>query len=106
MMMKKEHTEDQYEVHTFIWQDIEIELTYWSLKWNAISHLEIRSVVPECSPLPITETGYKSHFFQPDSVEFINGSLVETVIQWLDDEAKSKEWLDFVEASRQGDLFG
>ena len=103
--MKKEQVEDQYEVHTFIWQEIEIELTYWPLKWNAISHLEIRSIEPERAPLPITETGYKSHFFQPDSVEFVNGSLVETVEQLLDDEAKSKEWLDYVQASRQGELF-
>jgi hypothetical protein len=56
--------------------------------------------------MPITETGYKSHFFQPDSVEFVNGSVVETVIQWLDKEAESKDWLDYVEKSRQGDLFG
>lgn len=103
--MNKEQVADQYEVHTFIWQEIEIELTYWPLKWNAISHLEIRSIKPERAPLPITETGYKSHFFQPESVEFIDGSLVETVIQELDERAKSKEWLDFVEASRQGDLF-
>ena len=97
--------EDIYEVHTFVWQEIEIELKYWPLKWTVISHLEIRSISPEKEPLPITETGYKSHFFQPDSVEFVNGSIVETVIQWLDKEAQSKEWLDYVEKSRQGDLF-
>ena len=97
--------EDLFEVHTFVWQDIEIEFKYWPLKWDVISHLEIRSVSPEKEPLPITETGYKSHFFQPDSVEFVNGSIVETVIQWLDKEAQSKEWLDYVEKSRQGDLF-
>ncbi len=98
--------EDLFEVHTFVWQDIEIEFKYWPLKWDVISHLEIRSILPEKAPLPITETGYKSHFFQPDSVEFVNDSVVETVIQWLDNEAQSKEWLDYVEMSRQGDLFG
>ena len=98
--------EDIYEVHTFVWQDIEIKLKYYPLRWKIISHLTIEAVVPEGAPLPITETGYKSHFFQPDSVEFVNGSVVETVIQWLDKEAQSKEWLDYVEKSRQGDLFG
>ena len=97
--------EDLFEIHTFGWQGVEIELKYWPLKWTVISHLEIRSVLPEKEPLPITETGYKSHFFQPDSVEFVNGSVIETVIQWLDEQATSKEWLDYVEVSRQGDLF-
>jgi len=81
-MMTEVIKEDLYEVHTCVWQEIEIELKYWPLKWTVISHLEIRSVSPEKAPLPITETGYKSHFFQPD-----------------------KEWLDYVETSRQGDLF-
>jgi len=47
--------EDLYEVHTCVWQEIEIELKYWPLKWTVISHLEIRSVSPEKAPLPITE---------------------------------------------------
>lgn len=98
--------EDLHEVHTFVWQEIKIELKYWPLKWTVISHLEIRSVSPDKAPLSITETGYKSHFFQPDSVEFVNGSVVETVIQWLDEKAKCKEWSEYIEASRQGYLFG
>ena len=97
--------ERAYEVYTFIWQGIEIELCYWPLKWGVISHLEIRSILPEGAQLPITETGFKSQFFQPDSIELIDGSIVEKVVQWLDDMAQSKQWIEYVENSRQGELF-
>ncbi len=39
---------------------------YTPLQWKTIAHLEIRSIKPERAPLPITETGYRSHFHQPE----------------------------------------
>jgi hypothetical protein len=47
---------------------VEIEAIYTPLEWNVIAHLAIRSVAPERAPLPITETGYLSHFHQPGDV--------------------------------------
>jgi hypothetical protein len=51
------------------WNGIEIEI-----RWNAdyvvfddgesMAHLEVESVKPARAPLPITETGYRSHFIQ------------------------------------------
>lgn len=97
---------DTFETYTFQWEGIEIEVIYWPLIWGVTSHLEIRSLLPERAPLPITETGYKSHFFAPESVDLETQSIVEIVQEWLDSEAKSKDWVRYVEDSRQGDLFG
>ncbi|MEP4987389.1 MAG: hypothetical protein ABJV68_06820 [Paracoccaceae bacterium] len=92
------------EVHTFIWNGIEIELLYFPNKWNVVAHLEVRSIAPKNAPLPITETGYLSHHHPIGTVEAAEGTLVEQVTAWLDDKAKSKAWQCHVEVSRQGSL--
>jgi hypothetical protein len=93
------------QTYTFTWRDIEIEAIYTPLKWKTIAHLEVRSINPERAPLPITETGYRSHFHQPGTVEGLGGNVVAQVIAWLDEEAKSPEWRRSVEAARQLSLF-
>lgn len=97
--------DQQSQTYRFMWQGIEIEATYTPRKWGVIAHLEIRSIVPEKAPLPITSTGYRSHFHQPGTVEALGGDVVAQVIAWLDEEAAKPEWLAHVEASRQGTLF-
>ena len=87
-------------------QGIEIELTYKPEDFGGyIAHLEVLSINPERAPLPITETGYLSHFHPVGTVEANDGTLVEQVTAWLDDEAKSKKWKEYVEDSRQLCLF-
>lgn len=56
------------------------------------------------APIPITETGYLSHFIA--TVELVNaGGAVTFVTAWLDREASSKAWRKREFARRQGDLF-
>lgn len=94
------------QIHHFTWQGIEIEATYTPQKWGGvIAHLEIRSVKPERAPLPITSTGYRSHFHQPGTIEAHGGDVVAQVIAWLDEEAAKPEWRGHIDASRQGELF-
>lgn len=93
------------QIHCFTWQGIEIEASYTPLKWNVIAHLEIRSINPERAKLPITETGYRSHFHRPGTIEVNDGDVVAQVIAWLDEEAAKPDWLTYIEGSRQGDLF-
>lgn len=94
------------ETHRLTWQGIEIELTYKPEDFGgAIAHLEIKSLDPERAPLPITGTGYRSHFHPVGTVEASEGTLVEQVAAWLDEEAKSKAWKKYVEDSRQLSLF-
>ncbi len=93
------------ETHRFTWNSIEIELTYQPNKYNVIAHLEVESVNPPRAPLPITETGYLSHHHPMGTVEQGQGTLVEQVTCWLNEKARSRHWQDFVEKSRQGNLF-
>lgn len=87
------------------WSGIDIELIYEPLKYGVIAHLEIRSIRPERAPLPITETGYLSHYHPLGTVEASPHSLQEQVRHWLDEKARSKAWKAYVETSRQGELF-
>lgn len=67
-------------------------------------HVEIESIAPKKAPLPITETGYKSHFI--DALGLINaGGPITFVAAWLDAEARSKAWQKQANARAQGDLF-
>jgi len=93
------------QTYYFTWRGIEIEVTYTPLKWKTIAYLEVRAVSPERAPLPITETGYRSHFHQPGTIEKPGGDVVAQVIAWLDEEAKSRAWRRREEAARQLPLF-
>lgn len=62
-----------YQIHRLQWDGIAIEVRYnpdWSPSYCDIygyplTHLEIEAVEPAKSPLPMTETGYRSHFGSP-----------------------------------------
>lgn len=92
---------------TFIlhWSGIEIRIdfepTYMS---GPYCHLEVTSIAPERAALPITETGYKSHFGNADEIE-ASGGPVAFVIGSLDEAAMSQEWLAKVIADQQLSLF-
>lgn len=93
------------ETYFFTWRSIKLEANYEPTGWEPMAHLEIKSIAPERAPLPITETGYKSHLFPIGAIEGA-GQTVETAVrQWLDEEAQSKAWKDREIKSRQGCLF-
>lgn len=96
---------DPHTVHQFTWQGIEIELTYCPVRWTQISHIEIRSTCPERAPLPLTDTGYLSHFFEVGTVEAKSGDVVAQVTAWLDEAAQRPEWQAHLAEQAQGDLF-
>jgi hypothetical protein len=48
---------------TIEWEGRTIRLSYDPVSWGVIDLLEIR--VDRNEPIPITETGYRSHFFGP-----------------------------------------
>lgn len=94
------------ETYRMTWQGIEIELTYKPKDFGGrIALLEVRSINPEHAPLPITSTGYRSHFHPVGTVETNDGTLIEQVTAWLDEKAKSNAWKKYVENSRQFCLF-
>ncbi|MCH6256806.1 hypothetical protein MLD52_09630 [Puniceicoccaceae bacterium K14] len=97
-----------YELITFRWKHIEIELTYhpcWGVIPDGVmSHLDIKSIDPPRAPLPITETGYLSHFFH-----YTKGDTRETILKatkdWLDKEAQNEIWKKHEIESNQLSLF-
>lgn len=67
-------------------------------------HVEIESIAPPRAPLPLTETGYRSHFI-PGAELARFGSVRCFVEGWLETTAKSKDWQKRQQAAAQGDLF-
>lgn len=92
------------------WRGITVQVTYVP-DWLGIAgdgvrvaHLEVLTLAPEGAPLPITETGYRSHFLDPAAVAEAGGA-VAFVTAWLDHDAKGKAWKTLDAASRQISLF-
>lgn len=99
----------EYAVIRKIWNGIEIEI-----RWNrdyvqfddgqSMAHLEVQSIQPARAPLPITETGYRSHFIEAENVERFGGPL-EYVDAWFNEISQSHVWRNAEVASRQLALF-
>lgn len=67
-------------------------------------HIEVESIKPRKAPLPITDTGYRSHFLS--ALELMNaGGPVTFVKTWIERDSKGKAWSKAATAKQQGDLF-
>ena len=67
-------------------------------------HIEIEAIKPKRQPLPITETGYLSHFIDWQQLSAAGGP-VTFVTAWLAREGAAKPWVKREQARAQGDLF-
>jgi len=92
------------------WNGIHININ-WEPQWLNLkanhydmAHLDIESTTPERAALPITATGYLSHFTSSETVASFGGP-VEFVLAWLDEAACSPAWQAKAAASRQFALF-
>ena len=91
------------------WDGVTIAITY-DPKWLEIdgplqsAHIELRVSHPSGAKLPVTDTGYRSHFCSKADIEAAGGP--EPFVKlWLDEEAKRPEWKRVEEKERQLDLF-
>lgn len=89
----------------FEWNGILISLDYRHKRWDVIDHIEIKTIAPPDVPLPITETGYRSHFFHSDALEPYNNDPVAYISALLDDAAKHPAWKKQNIDARQYSLF-
>jgi len=100
----------RYEDHETVWNGITIRIAYEPNWLNRAddgydtAHLEIEAVAPERAMLPITETGYRSHFTSAATVGSYGGP-VAFVRAWLDEEAATPAWRRREAAARQYALF-
>lgn len=100
------------QIYAMHWQGIDIEVTYipnWSEAYREnygepLTHLTCCAIYPHKARLPITETGYRSHFTSASLIED-EGGPVAFLSAWLDSEAKSHDWQNYLEAQRQPMLF-
>lgn len=85
-------------IHTFeaVWNDIPLTMS-WEPNWL---NLEFRAVIATAHlrrrsrdnvPLPITQTGYRSHFTSSAAVTSA-GEPVANALAWLTAKADTPEW--------------
>lgn len=88
-----------------VWREITCRVrhtpNYLSKGW---SHVEIIVQKPKDAPLPITGTGYLSHFLDENVLKRAGGP-VQFFLDWIEREAHSKQWAAAEFKWRQGDLF-
>lgn len=99
-----------YEIFPLKWRGIAIQVCY-AAKWLNMAakgydtaHIEVESLDPERAPLPITETGYRSHFTTAETVAACGGPL-SFVTTWIEEEAARPAWKAYESRSRQLTLF-
>lgn len=99
-----------YELHRIEWNGIGIEVRY-APEWLAlhdtdydVAHVEIEAVAPRRAPLPITETGYRSHFTSKAVIDSYGGA-VAFARAWIQAEEGKSEWQAFAQSRRQMTLF-
>lgn len=74
---------------TIVWRGIRMEIMHVTSYFSGMDHIEIYT--KDKTPIPITETGYKFHFFSTGGLgEF--EAAVDYVCAWLEHETKSKAW--------------
>lgn len=83
------------------WCGISVEINHVP-DWpgHGYQHIELRAA----QMLPVTETGYRSHYIHNDEIALFENAEA-FVIEWLDEYAKDPEWLRHVEASKQLNFF-
>jgi len=95
----------EYEITRMHWRGIEIEIR-WQPDYvvyddqTRMAHLEVESISPKRAPLPITETGYRSHFTPIAAVQGYD-TPEDFVAAWLDSASRSTKWRTFDLANEQ-----
>lgn len=87
---------------TLVWEGISIDLSYTQPSYCApdFHHIELKAT----EPLPVTETGYRSHFIT--SAELALWENPDAfVVDWLSEAAKQPSWQAHCQQSRQLSLF-
>ena len=103
--MRKPIDDRAIETHHIIWSGVVCRVSFVR-NWMYTSafpraHLQLESISPARAPLPMTETGYRSHFTSAEEIDAAGGP-VAYALAWLEDAAKSPAW----SKTRQLDLFG
>lgn len=90
-----------YNTFDLIWCERDIAVSYQANWLNSDHcHIELRCA----ERLPVTETGYRSHFVIDDA--FTDEDDVRGyILAWLDEAARDRNWARHLEDSKQLNLF-
>lgn len=96
------------QTHYIEWRGVRIEVRYcpsYSKVYEDMygqpqAHLEIKALDPPDAALPMTSTGYRSHFTSPQAIE-AEGGAVSFVLAWLNEAVQSSAWKAQAVASEQ-----
>lgn len=77
------------EKHTIVWRGVTVEITYTPEEFSVVDHIVLRT--DGKTPLPVSDTGFRSHFV-PVGMVAEYGGAVAFVTEWLDHEAKRVRW--------------
>lgn len=97
----------QYKSQKVSWQNIDIEVRYcpnWSVGDDSCGFAHLEIISEDRQKLPITGTGYKSHFLPPEEITAFGGAI-DYALAWLNEAGTSEPWLKHIENQRQGCLF-
>lgn len=102
----------QIETTNIAWHGITIAVSYEANWLNIgeapgrcdVAHLQVETLAPEGARLPITETGYRSHFTSSTTIDEFGGP-VAFVEAWLEEEGQRPQWRLWQDQSRQRTLF-
>jgi hypothetical protein len=91
--------------HKLVWRDMTCRVkhtqNYLSPGWT---HIEITVITPKGAPLPISGTGYRSHFLDEELLAAAGGP-VAFFQRWIEQEATTKAWAKAEFKWRQLELF-
>lgn len=90
--------------HWFTWRHVRCKVVETPNSFAGHTHLELNAIAARDVPLPITRTGYKSHFIDPQALAEAGGPVALFTV-WLEETARSKAYQDAEFRWRQGELF-
>jgi hypothetical protein len=92
--------------HRLTWCGVRLAVRLTRNCFGYYDHLEVRVLAsPEARPIPITDTGYRSHFLPIGEVEEAGGASAYLRV-WLEQEACSSAYRRALARWRQLELFG
>ena len=77
--------------HALVWRAIMLEIQHTPKYFDHADHLELFVKKPKGARVPITDTGYRSEFVDPETLATAGGPVLYFQ-QWLDREAATKKW--------------
>ena len=92
-----------YQTYKLTWQGINIEARYDpEYCKDVVAHLELESINPPRAQLPMTQTGYRSHFHPIGMIEAkYGGDIIAVVTNWLKNKTKPETWRAQIDNAKQ-----